>query len=63
MVYGGYEKVLKHFKEEYEPKSIISYVDFNVFIGALHEHAGFKFKNYTGPDHWYLNSDNQLKRY
>ena len=63
MIYGGYEKVLKYFKEEYDPKSIVSYVDFSVFRGALHEHAGFKFKSYTGPDHWYLDAENNLKRY
>lgn len=63
MIYGGYEKVLKHFKAEFDPKSIVSYVDFSVFRGALHEHAGFKFKNYTGPDHWYLDNENNLKRY
>jgi hypothetical protein len=63
MIYGGYEKVLKYFKKEHDPKSIISYVDFNIFAGTLHEHAGFKFQKYTGPDHWYLSDKNELKRY
>lgn len=63
MVYGGYEKVLKHFIKEYDPKTIISYVDFNIFSGKLHEHAGFRFKKYTGPDHWYLDEGGKLKRY
>lgn len=63
MIYGGYEKVLKRFKEDHDPKSIVSYVDYNIFIGTLHEHAGFVFQNYTGPDHWYLSAENDLKRY
>lgn len=63
MIYGGYEKILKHFVNNFNVKSIISYVDFNVFKGALHEHAGFRFSHYTGPDHWYLNKKGELKRY
>lgn len=63
MIYGGYEKVLKHFIRETNAKSIVSYVDFNIFNGQLHDNAGFKFIGYTGPDRWYMDENNIVKRY
>lgn len=63
MIYGGYEKVLKHFITTYNVGSIISYVDFNIFNGKLHDNAGFKFVKYTGPDQWYLDTSGNFKRY
>lgn len=64
MIYGGYEKILNQFRRDFtEVKTLISYVDFNVFNGKLHEKAGFKFIRYTGPDHWYLDRKNRLRRF
>lgn len=63
MIYGGYEKVIKNFVQDYGAQSIVSYVDFNIFNGRLHEKAGFNFIRYTGPDHWYLDLEGNLKRY
>lgn len=49
-VVGGVSKLFSHFIEDYKPKKIISYCDFNKFDGKSYEKIGMKFVKYTGPD-------------
>lgn len=56
IVVGGVSKLFKHFINEYNPKSVFSYCDFNKFDGKGYEAIGMKFIGYTGPDKkWIVN--------
>lgn len=53
-VLGGSQKLWKHFIEEYNPKSIISYCDRSKFSGKIYGDLGFTLKNEGMPSrHWY----------
>lgn len=56
IVVGGVSKLFKHFVNDYKPKSVFSYCDFNKFDGRGYEKLGMKFIGYTGPDKkWIVN--------
>lgn len=53
-VVGGAEKLLKHFKELKNPKSLISYCDKSKFSGEVYTRLGFTLKSSGLPSkHWY----------
>lgn len=56
-VVGGAEKLWKHFIDEYNPTSIISYCDFNKFTGRTYEKLGMKIQTHrdkvSGSIHWF----------
>lgn len=53
-VVGGAERLLTHFKNLKNPKSIISYCDWSKFSGEVYTRIGFTLKNPGVPSrHWY----------
>ena len=53
-VVGGAEKLLKHFKDLKNPKSLISYCDKSKFSGEVYTRLGFTLKSSGLPSkHWY----------
>lgn len=53
-IIGGAEKLLRHFLDQYNAKSIISYCDLSKFSGQTYEKLGFKLLRKSGPSkHWY----------
>ena len=53
-VIGGSEKIFKHFIQEYDPESIISYCDMGKFSGDVYIKLGFNLKSSNNPSkHWY----------
>lgn len=62
IVVGGVSKLFKHFIEDYNPKEIFSYCDFNKFDGKSYEALGMKFIGYTGPDMKYIIKGNVINR-
>lgn len=52
-VVGGAEKILKHFLENYNCESLISYCDLSKFDGKVYDELGFKAINKPKPSvHW-----------
>jgi len=54
-VTGGLSKLLKHFKKEYNPSSIITYADARYGEGKGYEKCGFIYKELSKPNYFYLN--------
>lgn len=53
-VIGGAEKLFKHFIDNYNPESIISYCDLSKFNGDVYYKLGFSLKSEGTPTcHWY----------
>lgn len=52
-VIGGAEKLFKHFIDDFNPNSVISYCDMSKFSGRTYEKLGFKGKKYSPSRHWY----------
>lgn len=53
IVTGGSEKLFKHFIDNYNPESTISYCDVSKFTGDVYSKLGFKFDKQTAPNkHW-----------
>lgn len=53
IVVGGAEKLFKHFVEQCNPESIISYCDMSKFTGDVYERLGFKQMTKPQPrEHW-----------
>lgn len=53
-VIGGEERLFKYFKDNYSPKSIISYCDLAKFNGNIYTKLGFIPKHTNNPSlHWY----------
>lgn len=50
IVVGGVSKLFKHFVNDYHPKKVFSYCDFNKFNGASYEALGMTYIGMTGPD-------------
>lgn len=53
-VVGGFSKLLKYFIENKNPKSILSYCDFDLFSGISYSKNGFTFDGYTGPNLFFI---------
>lgn len=57
---GSFSKLLKYFKNEYDPESIITYSDRRLFSGNLYQ-TFFTKLNPSNPSYWYL--DKNYNRY
>jgi hypothetical protein len=53
-VVGGTSRLFKYFLDEYKPNEIISYVDRSWSTGRLYERLGFKLKEKTEPNYYYI---------
>lgn len=53
--------MLKHFIQDYRPKQIFSYCDFNKFDGRSYEALGMQFIGYTGPDMKWIMPDGTVR--
>lgn len=49
-IIGGAEKLFKHFVDDLNPDSIISYCDLAKFSGNVYERLGFKLDHVTQPN-------------
>ena len=52
-VIGGTSKLFSYFINNYQPKSIICYSDFNKFSGNSYKNCGFILDKITTPDIWF----------
>ena len=62
---GGSERLFKHFINEYNPTSVISYCDIAKFTGAVYARLGFSLKEYSEPGYVWVEPSNNtiMKRY
>ena len=60
-VVGGAGKLLKAFRKEYKPKSIISYANRRWSQGNLYRKLGFTQIGKTKPNYFYFNNEYELK--
>ena len=58
---GSLSKLFKYFTDKYLPKSVITYSDLRYGEGNSYTNLGFKFKNISNPNYYYLDKD--LKKY
>jgi len=61
-VTGGLSKLLKHFKKLNPNSSIITYADARYGEGKGYESCGFKFKELTNPNYFYLENNSRESR-
>ena len=62
-IIGGAEKLFKHFKNEINPRSVISYCDLSKFTGNIYNKLQFKLDGITKPNYIWVNDDLVLSRY
>ena len=62
-VVGGAGKLLKHFENTYNPKTVISYADRRWSNGNLYSKIGFIFDKFTEPNYWYVKNDRRYHRF
>lgn len=63
-VIGAFGKILKYFECNYNPKSLLSYADFDWSNGEIYLKNNFTFKGYTKPGYFYsIYRKNTFKRY
>ena len=55
---GAASKLLKHFENEYQPKSLVSYADRRWSQGKLYKALGFQLDHISPPNYWYWKTDN-----
>ena len=53
-IFGEYNKILKYFEQNYNPKSLITYANRRWCQGKLYEKLNFKFVNNTEPNYFYF---------
>ena len=53
-VVGGAGKLFKHFVNQHQPKTVISYADRRWSIGRLYQSLGFEFLHHSSPSYQYL---------
>lgn len=53
-VVGGFSKCFKYFKDNYKPKSIITYADLRYSVGRLYSSNGFEELSESKPNYWYF---------
>ncbi len=62
-VIGGFSKLLRHFINEHQPKSIISYADRRYSSGNVYQRCGFSELPSSNPNYVYLKGGEVLTRY
>ena len=58
---GAAGKLLKHFEENWHPKSLVSYADRRWSIGKLYFALGFNCIRKTSPNYWYFRNERGIK--
>ena len=61
-VVGGASKLLKHFLQEYNPKSIISYANRRWSQGKLYKNLGFSLISEVDPNYFYFQEKKKILR-
>ena len=61
-IFGGANKLLKHFEKEYNPKYIRSYSDNDYFLGGIYTKLGFINKGQCKPRYYWFLQDTEIKR-
>jgi len=61
-IIGGTERLFKHFIRSMDPKSIVSYVDMNIFNGMSYTKLGFTIKHITKPNLMWILKDQYFYR-
>ena len=59
-VVGGFSRLLKHFKDRYNPSTIISFVDVRYFTGKGYLNNGFKEKGVSKPNYFYFKKNSLI---
>lgn len=54
MIYGGAQRVFKHFTKQHSPLSVLSYADKRLFTGNIYTNLGFELSHTTKPGYWYV---------
>ena len=57
---GAAGKLLKHFEQNWKPKSLVSYADRRWSVGKLYEALGFAFVHSSAPNYWYFQNNSML---
>lgn len=55
-VVGGFSKLLKRYKADYNVNLIKTYADRRYSTGNVYEKNGFSFVKYSAPSYWYFNT-------
>ena len=58
-VIGGAGKLLKYFKKNYKPKSIITYADRRFSVGNMYQKIGFKLDHISEPSFIFVSQNHQ----
>lgn len=61
-VVGGFSKLLKHFKRNYEWEEIYTYAHLDYSHGVVYEKNGFVKSHITEPGMWYTGGGERLRR-
>lgn len=62
-VVGGASKLLKHFEDNYKPKSLVALCDRRLYNGWLFKMIGFRFVNKTRPSFYWFKNKVRLQKY
>lgn len=62
-VIGAAGKLFKYFLKHYQPEKVVSYSDIRIFNGNMYEKLGFKYKNQSPPNYWYVLNDLRYYRF
>ncbi len=61
-IVGGAGKLLKYFIENYKPKHIFSYANYDISDGNLYKKLGFKEEGLTEPGFWWCVENKKVNR-
>ena len=62
VVVGGFNKLLNYFIKNWNPDSIVSYVDLRYFNGKSYDTNGFVFSSISKPNYFYIKSGKLFNR-
>ena len=63
-IIGGFSKILKYYINKYKPEKIITFADICwSSLDNFYTTCGFKFKNITGPNYYYIVEHKRLHRF
>lgn len=61
-VHGIWSKIIRQFKNEYQPKSIVSFSDNRLFSGKVYEKLGFKFDGCVRQDYYWVKGQRRFHK-
>ena len=62
-VIGGASKLFKYFKDNYNPKEVISYSDYSRSNGNMYKQLGFNLKNKLSPNYYWVVKGKKYHRF